>query len=55
MWRSRGAGKVLGKGRRGISFVWKQHRFFFVDLLLLALRYEKLEETERRSESMGVG
>ena len=37
--------EVRGKGRRGISFAWRQHRFFFVDFLLLALSYEKLEET----------
>ena len=47
---------VGGKGRRGISFAWRQHRFFFIDLLILALSHEKLEETGRgRSESMGVG
>ena len=36
---------VGGKGRRGISFAWRQHRFFFDDFLLLALSYEELEET----------
>ena len=39
--------KVGGKGRRGISFAWRQHRFFFIDLSLLALSYDKLEETGR--------
>ena len=42
--------KVWGKGRRGISFAWRQHRFFFVDFLLLALSYEKLEETGKEKE-----
>ena len=38
--------KVGGKGRRGISFAWRQHRFFFIDFsFLLALSYEKLEDT----------
>ena len=38
--------KVGGKGRRGISFAWRQHRFFFIDFsLLLALSYDKPEET----------
>ena len=36
-----------GKGRRGISFAWRQHRFFFIDFSLLALSYDKLEETGR--------
>ena len=40
--------RVLGgKGRRGISFAWRQHRFFFIDFSLLALSYDKLEETGR--------
>ena len=40
-----------GKGRRGISFAWRQHRFFFIDFsLLLALSYEKLEETGKEKE-----
>ena len=39
--------KVGGKGRRGISFAWRQHRFFFIDFSLLALSYDKLEETGR--------
>ena len=50
--------KVRGRRRRGISFAWRQHRFFFVDFLLLALSYEKLEETgneKEEEESMGVG
>ena len=34
-----------GREGTGISFAWRQHRFFFVDFLLLALSYEKLEET----------
>ena len=42
--------KVRGKGRRGISFAWRQHRFFFADFLLLALSYEKLEETGKEKE-----
>ena len=47
---------VGGKGRRGISFAWRQHRFFFDDFLLLALSYEKLEETGKgKEERMGVG
>ena len=37
--------KVRGKGRRGISFAWRQHRFFFIDLLSLVLSHDKLEET----------
>ena len=41
---------VGGKGRRGISFAWRQHRFFFVDFLLPALSYEKLEETGKEKE-----
>ena len=32
-----------GTGRRGISFAWRQHRFFFDDFLSLALSDEKLE------------
>ena len=39
--------KVGGKGRRGISFAWRQHRFFFIDFSLLDLSYDKLEETGR--------
>ena len=39
-----------GKGRRGISFAWRQHRFFFIDFSLLALSYDKLEETGRGGE-----
>ena len=39
--------KVGGKGRRGISFAWRQHRFFLIDLSLLALSYDKLEEIGR--------
>ena len=39
--------KVGGEGRRGISFAWRQHRFFFIDFSLLALSYDKLEETGR--------
>ena len=42
--------KVRGKGRRGISFAWRQHRFFFVDFLLLTLSHEKLEETGKEEE-----
>ena len=43
--------KVRGKRRRGIiSFAWRQHRFFFIDFLLLALSHEKLEETEKEKE-----
>ena len=38
---------VRGKGCRGISFAWRQHRFFFIDFSLLALSYDKLEETGR--------
>ena len=41
---------VGGKGRRGISFAWRQHRFIFVGFLLLALSYEKLEETGKGKE-----
>ena len=42
---------VGGKGRRGISFAWRQHRFFFVDfLLLLALSYEKLDQGDRKGK-----
>ena len=41
---------VGGKGRRGISFARRQHRFFFDDFLLLALSYEKLEETGKGKE-----
>ena len=41
---------VGGKGRRGISFAWRQHRFFFDDFLLLTLSYEKLEETGKGKE-----
>ena len=37
--------KVGGKGRGGISFAWRQHRFFSIDFSLLALSYEKLEKT----------
>ena len=40
-----------GKGRRGISFAWRQHRFFFDDFLLLALSYEKLEG-DRKGEGV---
>ena len=40
-----------GKGRRGISFAWRQHRFFFGDFLLLALSYEKLEG-DRKGEGV---
>ena len=43
--------KVRGKGRRGISFDWRQHRFFFVEFFfLLALSYGKLEETGNEKE-----
>ena len=42
--------KVGGKGRRGISFAWRQHRFFFIDFSLLALSYEKLEETGKEKK-----
>ena len=43
--------KVRGKGRRGISFAWRQHRFFFVNFLLfLALSYGKLKETGKEKE-----
>ena len=42
--------KVRGKGRRGISFAWRQHRFFFVDFLLLAMSHEKPEETGKEEE-----
>ena len=41
---------VGGKGRRGISLAWRQHRIFFVDFLSLALSYEKLEETGKEKE-----
>ena len=41
---------VGGKGRRGIGFAWRQHRFFFDDFSLLALSYEKLEETGKEKE-----
>ena len=41
---------VRGKGRRGISFAWRRHRFFFIDFLLLALSYEKLDETGKEEE-----
>ena len=41
---------VGGKGRRGISFAWRQHRFFFDDFLLLAWSNEKLEETGKGKE-----
>ena len=34
-------------GRRGINFASRQNRFFFEDFLLLALSYEKLEETRK--------
>ena len=47
--------KVLGMGRRGISFAWRQHRFFFVDFSLLALSYDKLEETGREGGGGGEG
>ena len=40
-----------GKGRRGISFAWRQHRFFFDDFLLLALSDEKLEG-DRKGEGV---
>ena len=42
--------EVRGKRRRGISFAWKQHRFFFIDFLLLALSHEKPEETGKEKE-----
>ena len=42
--------KVGGKGRRGISFASRQHRFFFIDFSLLALSYDKLEETGKEKE-----
>ena len=41
---------VRGKGRRGISFAWRQHRFFFIDFSLLALSYANLEETGKEKE-----
>ena len=41
---------VRGKGRRGISFAWRQHRLFIIDFALSALSYEKLEETGREKE-----
>ena len=47
--------KVGGKGRRGISFAWRQHRFFFIDFSLLALSYDKLEETGRGGGGGGEG
>ena len=47
--------KVGGKGRRGISFAWRQHRFFFIDFSLLALSYDKLEETGRGGGGEGGG
>ena len=43
------------KGRRGIGFAWRQHRFFFVDFLLLALSYQKLEETGKEEEEQEHG
>ena len=36
--------KVRGKRRGDIRFAWRQHRFFFVNFLILALSHEKLEE-----------
>ena len=40
-----------GKGHRGIRFAWRQHRFFYIEFsLLLALSYEKLEETGKEKE-----
>ena len=39
--------KVGGKGRRGISFPWRQHWFFFKNFSILALSYDKLEGTGR--------
>ena len=45
--------KVGEKGRRGISFAWRQHRFFFIDFSLLALSYDKLEETGRGGGGKG--
>ena len=42
--------EVRGNGRRGISFAWRQHQFFFIDLSLLALSYEKLEEAGKENE-----
>ena len=47
MWKSRGAGWWEGKDAR--VFAWRQHRFF-VDFLLLALSYDKLEETGKEKE-----
>ena len=44
-----------GKGRRGISFAWRQHRFFFDDSLLLALSYEKLEGDRKGEGGEGGG
>ena len=43
---------VRGKGRRGISFAWRHHRFFLVDflLLLLAMSYGKLDKTGKETE-----
>ena len=41
---------MRGKRHRGISFAWRQHRFFFIDFLLLALNREKLEETGKEKE-----
>ena len=38
--------KVRGKG---LSFAWRQH-WFFVDVILLALSYEKLEEAGKEKE-----
>ena len=44
---------MAGKGRRGISFAWRQHRFFFDDFLLLALSDEKLEgDGDRKGEGV---
>ena len=42
--------KVGGKLRRGITFAWRQHRFFFIDFSLLALSHEKLEKTGKKKE-----
>ena len=42
--------KVRRKGRRDISFAWRQHRFFFVDFILLTLSYEKLEDAGKEKE-----
>ena len=41
---------VRGKRRRGISFPWRQYRFFFIDFSLVALSYETLEETGEEKE-----